>query len=173
MPCCEIGQKRVRNRTRANTNNLNEEKGNYRKRSRSSDNDDDNTTYHINEYGDKVYKKKKPSYQKPRANNYATKVTEGSHRKQDKREKQSHYKKKIGDHKQNTGRKDDDWKTKETRVKLPYPCRVCSETKHGNLLECPEFQKYIPGQPGGSISTPKEVCLKFWEQSSGTTCTIA
>ena len=86
----------------------NEGKGNYRKRSRSSDDDDDNTTCHINEFRDKVYKKKKPSYQKPRANNYATKVTEGSHKKQDKREKQSHYKDKIGDHKQNTGRKDND-----------------------------------------------------------------
>ena len=42
------------------TNSYNEGKGNYRKRNRSSD-DDDNSTYHINEFGDKVYgyKKKK------------------------------------------------------------------------------------------------------------------
>ena len=84
----------------------NEGKGNYRKRSRSSDDDDDNTTYHINEFGDKVYKKKKPSYQKPRANNYATKITEDSHKKQDKKEKQSHYKKR-----QSPERKDSDWRT--------------------------------------------------------------
>ena len=64
-----------------NINNYNEGKGNYRKRSRSSDDDDDNTTCHINEFGDKVCKKKKTSYQRPRANNYATKVTEGSHKK--------------------------------------------------------------------------------------------
>ena len=83
---------------RGNTNSYNKGKGNYRKRSRSSDDDDDNTTYHINEFGDKVYKKKKPSYQKPRANNYATKVTEGSH-------KQSHYKNKETNHKQSTEKK--------------------------------------------------------------------
>ena len=75
-----------------NTNSYNEGKGNYRKRSRSSDDDDDNSTYHKNEFRDKVYKKKKPSYQKPRANNYATKVTEGSHKKHDKIEKQFHKK---------------------------------------------------------------------------------
>ena len=45
------------------TNSYNQVKGNYRKRNRSSD-DDENSTYHINEFGDKVYgyKKKKPSY---------------------------------------------------------------------------------------------------------------
>ena len=52
-------------------------KNNYKKKSRSSyDYDDDNETYYINEFGDKVYKKRKTSYQKPRANNYTTRVTE-------------------------------------------------------------------------------------------------
>ena len=63
-------------------------------------------------------------------------------------------------YKQSTEKKDNDWKTKEAKVKACISCGVCSETTHGNLLGCPEFQKYIPGQPGGSISTPKEVCLK-------------
>ena len=141
-------------------NNYNKGKGNYRKRSRSSDNDDDSITYHINEFGDKVYKKKKTSYQKPRANNYATRVTEDNHKKQDKRKKQSHYRNGKEHYKQNTGKKDDDRKPREARVKPRYPCGVCSETTHGNLLECPYFQKYIPGQPEGSTSTPKEVGLK-------------
>ena len=103
---------------RGKTNSYNEGKGNYRKRNRSSD-DDDNSTYHINEFRDKVYKKKKPSYQKTRANNYATKVTEGSY-------KQSHYKNKETNHKQNTEKKDNDRKTKEAKVKGRIPCGVCS-----------------------------------------------
>ena len=70
--------------------NYNKNKNNYKKRSRSSDDDDDdNETYYINEFGDKVYKKKKTSYQKPRANNYATRDIEDNHKKQDKRKKQS------------------------------------------------------------------------------------
>ena len=85
---------------------------------------------------------------------------EDNHKRQDRRGKQSHYQKRIENYKQNIGRKDDDRKTKETRVKPHYTCRICSETTHSNLLECPDFQKYIPGQPGGSTSTPKEVCLK-------------
>ena len=50
-----------------NPNNFKERKGSYGKRDRSSD-DDDNLAYHINEFSDKVYgyKKKKPTYQKPR-----------------------------------------------------------------------------------------------------------
>ena len=36
-------------------------------------------------------------------------------------------------------------KTKEAKVKGRIPCGVCSETTHGNLLGCPEFQKYSPG----------------------------
>ena len=84
----------------------------------------------------KSIKRKKTSYHKPRANNYANKVAEGHHKKQGKREKQSHYQKKVGDYKQNIGRKDDDRKTNETRVKPRFPWRVCSETTHGNLLEC-------------------------------------
>ena len=68
-----------RNGGHGNKHNYNEDNNNYRKRSRSSDNDDDSITYHINEFGDKVYKKKKTSYQKPRANDYATKVMEGNH----------------------------------------------------------------------------------------------
>ena len=49
------------------------EKNNNKNISRSSDDDDnDNKTYNINEFGDKVYKKK-TSYRTPRANNNATK----------------------------------------------------------------------------------------------------
>ena len=59
----------------------NEGRGSYGKRDRSSD-DDNNSAYHINEFGDKVYgyKKKKPTYQKPRVNNFATYVHEGGHK---------------------------------------------------------------------------------------------
>ena len=40
-----------------------------------------------------------------------------------------------------------------------YSCKVCNEKTHSILLGCPEFQRFIPGQPGGSDSPPKEVCL--------------
>ena len=92
----------------------------------------------------------------PKANNYATKVIEGSH-------KQSHYKNKETNHKQSTEKKDNDGKTKEAKVKGCISCGVCSETTHSNILGCPEFQKYISGQPGGSMSTHKEVCFKCLE----------
>ena len=131
-----------------------------------------NSAYHINEFGDKVYgyKKKKPTYQKPRVNNFATNVTEGGHKQNSYR--QNNYKKTITKAQGNKEtRKQGTTKTliekiivekiKETKVKGYIPCGVCSETTHGNLLGCPEFQEYIPGQPGGSTSTPKEVCLKY------------
>ena len=60
----------------------------------------------------------------------------------------------------NVERKDNSGRNKDTKVRERIPCRVCSKTTHENLLGCPEFQKYIPGQPGGSVSIPKEVCLK-------------
>ena len=66
---------------RGKPNNANEKRGSNGKRDRSSD-EDDNSAYHINEFGDKVYgyKKKKPTYQKARVNNFATNVTEGGQR---------------------------------------------------------------------------------------------
>ena len=78
------------------TNSYNEGKGNYRMRNRSSD-DDDSLSYHINEFGDKVYgyKKKKPTHQKPRVNNFATNVTERGHKQNNYKQnnyKQSNYK---------------------------------------------------------------------------------
>ena len=54
---------------------------------------------------------------------------------------------------------------KDTRIKPDtkeenrYSCKVCNEKTHSILLGCPEFQRFIPGQPGGSDSPPKEVCL--------------
>ena len=65
--------------------NYNKNKTNYKKRSRSSDdnNDDDNETYYINEFGDKVYKKKKTGHQKSKANSYATRATDDGHKKQE------------------------------------------------------------------------------------------
>ena len=66
-----------RKREHDKSNNAN---GN-RKRDRSSD-EDENSDYHVNEFGDKVYgyKKKKPTYQRTRVNNFATNVTEGGQR---------------------------------------------------------------------------------------------
>ena len=62
--------------------NYNKNKNNYKKRSRSSDDDDDdNETYYINEFRDKVYKKKKTGHQKSKANSYATRVTDDSYKK--------------------------------------------------------------------------------------------
>ena len=53
----------------------------------------------------KSIKRRKNSYQKPRANNYATRVTEDNHKKQNERKKQSHYRNGKEHYKQNTGKK--------------------------------------------------------------------
>ena len=116
--------------------------------------------YHINEFGDKVYgyKKKKPTYQKPRVNNFVTNVTEGGHKQNNYKQnnykqnnykqnnyKQSNYKdtrntgNKETRYNKNTERKDNNGKIKETKVKGHILCGVCSETTHSNLLGCPEF----------------------------------
>ena len=42
--------------------------------------------------------------------------------------------------------------------KLRRPCKVCSETTHITLLGCSNFKRYLPGQPEGTSSLPKEVC---------------
>ena len=44
------------------------------------------------------------------------------------------------------------------KKKLKLPCSVCAKTTHSNLLGCPQFKRYLPGQPGELISLPKEVC---------------
>ena len=48
----------------------------------SSDNDSNNSynSYYINEFGDKVYKKTRTDYRKPRVNSFATGVKDHKHR---------------------------------------------------------------------------------------------
>ena len=66
-----------RKRERGKSNNANEKRSNNGKRDRPSD-EDENSDYYVDEFGDKVYsyKKKKPTYQRARVNNFATSVTE-------------------------------------------------------------------------------------------------
>ena len=76
--------------------NYNKNKDNYRKRERSLDDnsDDDYKSFQINESGDKVYKKRRTDYQKPRVNSFATKAKEDKHKKNQSgyKEKKEHYK---------------------------------------------------------------------------------
>ena len=92
-------------------------------------------------------------YQKPRVNSFTTKAKEDKHKKN-----QSGYKEKKEHYKQNGGKIDND-KKPGTKEENRYSYKVCNEKTHSILLGCPEFQRFIPGQPGGSKSTPKEVCL--------------
>ena len=83
-------------REHGKSNNANKKRSNNGKRDRSSD-EDENSDYHINEFGDKVYgyKKKKPTYQRARVNNFATSVTEGGQRQNNYKQnnyKQNNYK---------------------------------------------------------------------------------
>ena len=120
-----------------------------RKRDRSSD-EDENSDYHVNEFGDKVYgyKKKKPTYQRTRVNNFATNVTEGGQRqnsyKQNNYKQNSYRQSKNKDTRhagnketrfnKNTERKDHGGRSKDTNVRKCLPCGICKETTHGNLI---------------------------------------
>ena len=44
------------------------------------------------------------------------------------------------------------------KKKLKLPCNICAETTHSTLLGCPQFKKYLPGQPNGASTLPKDVC---------------
>ena len=112
--------------------------------------------------GTKSIKRKKNTNEQRflKASDYATRVTEDKTKKQDKRKERSHHRNGKGCHKQNTGRNSDDREPRDIRGKSCRPCRVCSETTHSNLFGCPNLQKYLLGQPGGSTSLPKEVCPK-------------
>ena len=44
------------------------------------------------------------------------------------------------------------------KKKLKLPCSVFAETNHSNLLGCPQFKRYLPGQPSKTRSLPKDVC---------------
>ena len=44
------------------------------------------------------------------------------------------------------------------KKKLKLPCSVCAETTHSTLLGCPQLKKYLPGQPGGTDTLPKDLC---------------
>ena len=55
----------------------------------------------------------------------------------------------------NTDRKSD--KRKIGKSPLIQPCKLCEDATHSNLFGCPNFKKYLPGQPNGSKSLPKEV----------------
>ena len=53
-----------------------------------------------------------------------------------------------GHHNEKPGRSHNNRAPKDMKRKSQLPCKVCSETTHSNLFGCPEFQKYLPGQPG-------------------------
>ena len=63
--------------------NYNKNKDNYRKRERSLDSgsDDGYKSFYINEFGDKVYKKRRTDYQKPKENSFTTKAKEDMYKK--------------------------------------------------------------------------------------------
>ena len=44
------------------------------------------------------------------------------------------------------------------KKKIKLPCCVCTGTNHSNLLGCPKFKKYLPGQSGKTRSLPEDVC---------------
>ena len=44
------------------------------------------------------------------------------------------------------------------KKKLKLPCKVCAKTTHSTLLGCPQFKRYLPGQPNGASNLPKDVC---------------
>ena len=37
--------------------------------------------------------------------------------------------------------------SKLVKKKPKLPCSICTETTHSTLLRCPQFKKYLPGQP--------------------------
>ena len=48
--------------------------------------------------------------------------------------------------------------SKPVKKKIKLPCCVCTGTNHSNLLGCPKFKKYLPGQSGKTRSLPEDVC---------------
>ena len=42
--------------------------------------------------------------------------------------------------------------------KKRLPFREFKQDTHSNLLGCTNFKKYLPGEPNGSDSLPKEIC---------------
>ena len=84
----------------------------------------------MNKFEDKVYKRTRTDYRKPRVNSFTTRVKDDKYRKN-----QSDYKERKDRYRQNGGRKDKDRQPGDTEDNR-YPCRACKEYTYTILLEC-------------------------------------